>query len=103
MNESAAPERIEVIGGARVVITWDDLTQTTLSAFELRSLCPCAGCREEPGRRQIASLLADQEAVTITDTRLVGAYAVNFIFGPDGHGTGIYPFSSLYELGESGN
>ncbi|MFQ5967914.1 MAG: gamma-butyrobetaine hydroxylase-like domain-containing protein [Acidimicrobiia bacterium] len=32
---------------------------------------------------------------------MVGAYAVNFTFGPDAHRTGIFSFEQLHELGTS--
>jgi len=43
-------------------------------------------------------VLAGPEPVTITETRLVGSYAVNFVFAPDGHSTGIFTFPSLHAL-----
>jgi DUF971 family protein len=36
----------------------------------------------------------------ITDISFVGAYAINLTFSPDGHGTGIFSYPLLRELGE---
>ncbi len=98
MDQDAVPERIEVIKGLEVRITWTDGTTSTLSASQLRAACQCAECREESGRRATERVLAGAEPVTITDTKLVGGYAINFIFGPDLHSTGIFPFPALRRL-----
>ncbi len=94
------PDRIEVEGGTVVVLTWEDDTTTRLTAPQLRAACQCAGCREPSGMAQTETVLASPIAVTITDTRLVGGYALNFVFAPDGHGTGIYSFDALRSLGD---
>ena len=100
MTDSPQPIRIEVIDAAVVVIEWDDNTVSRLSAAELRAFCPCAQCREE--QRHIESLPVSVPPVTVTISKasLVGGYALNFVFGPDAHGTGIYPFHALYEMGQ---
>ncbi|GMQ85562.1 MAG: hypothetical protein BMS9Abin07_1129 [Acidimicrobiia bacterium] len=100
MDPSLVPERIEVSQGAAVVITWNDATSTTFTAAQLRAACECAECREPAGRRLTEAVLAGPEPVTITETRLVGSYAVNFIFGPDGHSPGIFTFPALHALSE---
>jgi DUF971 family protein len=101
MESPAAPERIEVIEGVELVITWDDGTVASLDAAGLRAACQCASCREEAGLQQTALVLAGPVPVTITDAQLVGGYAVSFVFAPDGHGTGIYPYEALYALGRA--
>ena len=93
------PVRIEVVDGVTVVIEWDDGAISELAAPGLRAACQCAGCREPAGAAEIEALLGSPVPVTISDAKLVGGYAVSFTFGPDGHGTGIYPFAALYELG----
>lgn len=92
------PERIEVDGGTAVAFTWADGAVSRLSAATLREACQCASCREPAGMAQTAALLAGPVGVTITEARLVGGYAISFVFGPDGHGTGIYPFTALRAL-----
>jgi len=93
------PSRVEVEEQSRVVLTWEDGEQTTLSASQLRGACHCATCREPAGMEKTRLVLAGPVPVTITDTRIVGGYALTFVFGPDGHGTGIYPYDRLYDLG----
>lgn len=95
------PDRIEVSDATRVVLTWDDGTATELDATGLRAACQCATCREPAGQERTAAVLAGPESVTIEDVSLVGGYAMSFVFGPDGHGTGIYPFDVLRRLGST--
>ncbi len=51
--------------------------------------------------RRTTEVLAGPMAVTIAEAKLVGGYAVNFVFAPEGHGTGIYPFTGLRTLGDA--
>ncbi len=94
------PKRIEVEEGTRVVLTWEDDSVTDLTARQLRAACQCAGCREPAGMTQTEAVLGSPVGVTITETKLVGGYALSFVFSPDGHGTGIYSFDALRGLGE---
>lgn len=96
---TASPLRIEVEQGSHVHITWDDDERTTIEARTLRGACMCAGCREQAGGRATEAVLAGSLPITIEDAELVGGYAMKFVFGPDGHGTGIYPFEVLRSLG----
>jgi DUF971 family protein len=91
----AEPVKIEIEGGS-VRVTWDDGRRDDLAADVLRTACPCAGCREPAGRRP------QPGRVAVVDARLVGGYAVNLTFGPDGHATGIFPYGLLRSLGEKG-
>ena len=93
------PARIEVEDGAVVTLTWEDGSATSLKAEWLRQACQCATCREPSGEAATAAVLAGPAPVTITNTELVGAYAINFSFAPDNHHTGIYPFDRLRSLG----
>lgn len=94
------PLRIEVADKTAVTIEWDDGVVSHLDATELRGACMCAGCREPAGAAATRAILTGDVPVTIEDARLVGGYAVSFVFGPDNHGTGIYPFAALRSLGE---
>jgi DUF971 family protein len=88
------PERIELKGGESVEITWQDGRVDRLSATTLRDACSCAACRTTPPPP------ADPDTCRIVNIGLVGAYALNMVFAPDGHGTGIYPFTKLRDLGD---
>lgn len=94
-----APRRIEVIaGGGAVLLAWDDGTTQELTAALLRTACPCAQCREPQGAEQARQAAAGPVPVEIRDAELVGSYAVNFAFGPDGHSTGIFTYDYLRDL-----
>lgn len=100
MDQALVPQRIEVFESTDVTITWDDGTGSTFTAAQLRAACQCAECREPAGLKRTQAVLAGSEPVTITDAKIVGSYAINFVFGPDGHSTGIFPFPALHALAE---
>lgn len=91
------PERIEVQDGLVLTLTWPDGAVTRIAAAALRAACECATCLGPEGS---AAWMGDAGRVRILEARVVGAYAVNFTFGPDQHGTGIFPFDRLRLLGE---
>ena len=95
------PDRIEIDDGTDVVLTWADGVVTHLTAAALRAACQCATCREPAGLERTTAVLAGPDRVTITEARLVGGYAINFVFAPEGHGTGIYPFTALRALADA--
>jgi DUF971 family protein len=92
------PTRIEIEAGAALVMTWPDGLVTQLSAPALRAACECATCLGPEGS---GSWIGDAASVRIIDASIVGAYALNFTFGPDQHSTGIFPFDRLRALGEA--
>ncbi len=92
------PARIEVVEGEQVELTWPDGHRQELTARELRAACPCATCRDPAGAERTVLLLGGPVPVMITDARLVGDYAINFTFAPDGHHTGIFAFDYLRSL-----
>lgn len=92
------PERIEVEAGSVLVLTWPDGIVTQLSAPALRAACECATCLGPEGS---GSWIGDAASVRIINASIVGAYALNFTFGPDQHSTGIFPFDRLRALGEA--
>lgn len=94
------PRRIEVVDGAGVEITWEDDSVTELDAPTLRGACMCAVCREPAGEAATQAVLDGEDPVRIASADLVGGYAIRFEFEPDGHATGIYPFTALRELAE---
>jgi DUF971 family protein len=92
------PVKVEVRGGTEVVLTWEDGTVTALDARELRAACPCAFCRDPGGMREVERILESDRPVRIGAARAVGTYALGFTFEPDGHETGIFPFTLLKDL-----
>lgn len=96
------PTRIEVEEGERMVLGWEDGSTTVLSARQLRAACQCATCRDPSGREATRRVLAGDQPVRIHEAYLVGAYAINLVFTPDGHGTGIFSFDMLRGLVDPG-
>lgn len=93
------PSTIEVERRERLVITWEDGGRSVIPAADLRRACPCATCRDRAEAVGAAELPTGGAPVTIEGADLVGAYALHVLFGPDGHRTGIYPFSLLRTIG----
>ena len=91
------PERITVERES-VTIEWSDGVATVLSGsrFAMRAL------QGEASRTTLAATPAIQlgNRSMITNTKLVGGYALGFTFG-DSHHDGIYPYGQLRRLGES--
>ena len=72
---------------------------------ELRSVCPCATCREkraqppEPAKGLLPVLsLAEARPLAILGMKPVGNYAYSIAFS-DGHDTGIFTLEFLRKLG----
>ncbi len=65
----------------------------------VRAACMCAECRSDQGMARKKAVLAGERPITIETAHLTGAYAITFVFGPDGHGTGIFTWDQLRELG----
>ena len=89
------PVEVRAPRGARMVeIEWDDGHVSHLPHAVLRGFCPCAGCQghhgpvrwHEPPNLELNELVEE------------GRYALRLVWG-DGHGSGIYSFDFLRELG----
>jgi|FLYL01.1.fsa_nt_gi DUF971 family protein len=93
-----SPERIEVEARRWLRLRWRGGMETSLSAEQLRQACACADCRSTRERRRLRLVAIDPEPPTIEGANLVGAYGLKLVFGPDGHRTGIFTWSQLWEL-----
>ena len=90
-----------VVAGTELAIAWTDGEESYLDLETLRRACPCASCQGEPdatGRVIKPPVRYNERSFFLSDYQPVGGYAVQLRFG-DGHGTGIYSFSYLRELG----
>ena len=92
------PERIEISEGREMILTWGDGRVDRFAANVLRDACTCAGCRNPKGPRSPA----DPQTTRIASASLVGAYGINIVFAPDGHGTGIFTYAGLRLLSDTG-
>ncbi len=80
-----------------VEVAFDDGRTFTIPAALLRQESPSAEVQGDgPGQRRI---VPGAEFVGITALEPVGNYAVRIVFD-DGHETGIYSWSYLYQLGQ---
>ncbi|MFM8441463.1 MAG: DUF971 domain-containing protein, partial [Acidobacteriota bacterium] len=63
-----------------------------------RRNCPCATCVDEwTGQKRLDDSTV-AENITMTEISLTGRYAVSIGFS-DGHGTGIFTFDRLRDIG----
>jgi ATP-binding protein involved in chromosome partitioning len=103
MPEKAAaytPTEIAQRGSRALAIRWSDGAETVLDVRELRLACGCAECIDEwsfASRLDPASVPEDVHPVRV---HTVGRYAIQIEWS-DGHGSGIYPFARLREMGRS--
>ena len=80
-----------------LAVTFDDGAQFRLPAEYLRVESPSAEVQGHgPGQKQLVAGCAD---IGISAVEPVGNYAVRLLFD-DGHDTGIYSWTYLYELGQ---
>ena len=76
-------------------VAFDDGTHETLSCEYLRVYSPSAEVRGHGPGQEILQI--GKENVNVTAIEPVGNYGVKLVFD-DGHDTGIYSWSTLYEL-----
>jgi DUF971 family protein len=99
------PTKLELRGGNRLVIAWNDGQQREITFSELRKACPCATCREqrakpaEPTGGLPVLSLAEARPLTVVGMTPVGNYAYSIAFS-DGHDTGIFTLDFLSGLGQ---
>ena len=92
------PTEIAQRGPRELVIRWSDGAESVLDVRALRLACACAECIDEwsgAGRLDPDSVPHDVRPLRI---QAVGRYAIQIEWS-DGHGSGIYPFRRLRELG----
>ena len=92
-------------GEVTAVVGADGAGKTTLLRTLAGLVEPVAGTIRRPRAEQIGYLptgAGSWKNLTVSENvSFVGAYAINLTFAPDGHSTGIYPFTLLRELGEA--
>lgn len=98
MLDNSRIKKISQLDSRSLAITWSDNTNNTFDVVELRRKCPCASCIDEWTREQLLKPEHVPESVRPITVESVGRYALNIKFN-DGHGTGIYTFAMLRNLG----
>jgi DUF971 family protein len=79
-----------------VRLTWSDGHVAAYGYDTLRGWCPCAGCQGHSNLK--ITFHPPARPVTVESIQPVGNYAISIAFS-DGHGTGIYRYDFLRELG----
>jgi DUF971 family protein len=96
---SAVPTEIKLHQKSRIMeIAFDDGRTFRLPYEYLRVYSPSAEVRGHGPGQEV--LQTGKRSVEIRSMEAVGSYAVQPLFS-DGHGTGIYSWDYLYELGEN--
>ena len=96
---SATPTEIKLHQKSRVLeIAFDDGKSFRLPYEFLRVYSPSAEVRGHGPGQEV--LQTGKQSIEIRSMEAVGSYAVQPLFS-DGHGTGIYSWDYLYELGEN--
>jgi DUF971 family protein len=94
---SATPTEIKLHQKSRVLeIAFDDGKSFRLPYEFLRVYSPSAEVRGHGPGQEV--LQTGKQSIEIRSMEAVGSYAVQPLFS-DGHGTGIYSWEYLYELG----
>lgn len=81
-------------------IVWVDGAVQSYDHRALRLACPCASCVNEMTGEKMVTEQAVPADVKVVEARPVGRYGLNLVFS-DGHGSGIFTFDRLRELGKT--
>ena len=98
---ATTPTQIAQRGSRHLGIVWADGAESMLEVRQLRLACGCAQCVDEWSGRGLLDPSSVPEDVRPLRIEGVGRYAIQIEWS-DGHGSGIYPFRRLRELGDAG-
>ena len=106
MNSPAnTPRKLDLKRDEKLEILWEDGSRTVYSLQLLRSMCPCAACKEvraaKPEKKTSLTILPGNFAdpLRVESAEMVGNYALRIDWS-DQHSSGIYSFDYLAELAE---
>ncbi len=107
MSPQTTPIRLDLKRDEKLEIQWQDGLKSVYPISMLRSMCPCAMCRQareekakakQQKRTSLAILSGDHSGpLAVLSAELVGGYALRLDWS-DKHGSGIYSFEYLREL-----
>jgi DUF971 family protein len=106
MDADPTPIRLDLKRDKQLEIDWSDGTKSIYSLSLLRSMCPCASCREhrdkEQQRKTLLPILPGNYSggIRVINASLVGNYALQIEWS-DQHDTGIYSWQYLREISPS--
>lgn len=98
------PKQIKIEEKTRLLIKWEDDSETRLNLKYLRDECPCANCKGETilfkSYKPEKKTEETPGMYKIKNIETVGGYAIQITW-QDGHDTGIYSWDYLKKLAES--
>ena len=104
ISARTTPLRLDLKKDKQLDIEWQDGTRCTYSLTLLRTMCPCAACKDQRAAEKLRkptslNILPGNftSTITVVDAQLVGNYALRIDWS-DGHATGIYSFEYLREI-----
>ena len=103
LTPATTPLRLDLKRDQKLDIEWQDGTRCTYPLTLLRSMCPCAMCKEQresaKQRKSLLTVLPGNYSgpLTVVDAQLVGNYAMKIEWS-DKHDSGIYSFEYLRSI-----
>ena len=105
MTPATTPTRLNLKKDEKLEITWQDGLSSTYSISYLRTMCPCAVCREVreqdklKKKKPLLPILPGNFSAPLAavSAELVGNYALRIDWSDD-HGSGIYSFDYLRSI-----
>jgi DUF971 family protein len=103
VSPEITPKRLKLKKDQQLEIDWADGRHSVYTLSQLRSMCPCAQCREtragDAAHKNRLTILPGNFSgpLTAKSAEPVGNYAIRIEWS-DGHGSGIYSFQYLREL-----
>ena len=91
---TAPPEAIDVTGKGELHVVWPGGREVLIPPHALRDQCPCASCIEEGTGRKLLDPATIPADIRPLEVKGVGNYAIQIQWS-DGHGSGIYSWSTL--------
>ena len=105
MTSPTIPAKLNLKKDEKLEVVWQDNTISNFSLSYLRSMCPCAQCKEQregKGRKINPLRILPGNYVkplAVQSAELVGNYALKIRWS-DGHDTGLYTWGHLRRLCE---
>ena len=110
MALETTPIKLDLKRDEKLEIEWQDGLKSTYPIQMLRSMCPCARCKQvregndphslmQPAKKSLLTILPGDysKPLTVLDAEFVGGYALRLEWS-DNHGSGIYSFQYLREI-----
>ncbi|MGD0388750.1 MAG: DUF971 domain-containing protein [Tepidisphaeraceae bacterium] len=100
---SPTPAKLDLKRDEKLEILWKDGQRSVYKLDYLRSMCPCATCKEQRFQQEQSKSLLKilpgnyDKPLTVVKAEMVGNYALRIDWSDD-HSTGIYSFEYLRSI-----